>query len=590
MVRIATVDKSVCRPKDCGHPCRKYCPIVRTGGEAIYFLDDKAPPVVDEYLCTGCGICVKRCPFEALSVVNLPEALQEEAFHRYSVNGFVLFRFPAIEQGMVTGILGENGIGKSTILKILFGQIVPNLGNVGVSPPARNEVLRRLRGSTTMDVLRGIWEGKIKVSYKPQHVDVIPKVVSGKVRDLLERVVGGGVYGFSRVSELLGLEPLMDKDIASLSGGELQRLAVAAASLKEADLYLYDEPSSFLDVEQRLRVARLLHELKGEEKTIIVVEHDLALMDYLSDNVFVVYGVPATYGIVSRAMSSRVGINSYLSGYIKAENVRFRKHSVTFQSKPPTSEEVTSPVLSWSTQYVQMGSFRLHIEPGSIFAGEVLGVVGPNAIGKTTFIQTIIKNYFEGASREAISYKPQYIFDIFDGTVGSVLSSSSSRREIPVWLEEELLRQLRLNRLVDRDVKSLSGGELQALAIACTLVKNASFYFFDEPCAYSDVEQRLATIRAIKKTVKSTSSAAFVVEHDILAIDFLSDRLMVFEGTPGVQGRARSPCRMEEGMNDFLRALNITFRRDLETKRPRVNKPGSRLDSEQRATGRFYYQ
>jgi ATP-binding cassette subfamily E protein 1 len=588
MLRVAVVDKSVCRPKDCGHPCRKYCPIVRTGGEAIYFPDDKAPPVIDEYLCTGCGICVKRCPFEALSVVNLPEALEGEAFHRYFTNGFVLFRFPVIEQGTVIGILGENGIGKSTILKILFGQIVPNLGRVDASP-SRDEVLRYLRGSTTMDVLKGIWEDKIKVSYKPQHVDIIPKVVSGRVKDLISKVVE--MNKFDTVSELLNLSPIMDKDVTSLSGGELQRLAIAATSLKEADLYLFDEPSSFLDVEQRLRVARLLHELKGDGKTVIVVEHDLALMDYLSDTVFVVYGVPATYGVVSRAMSGRVGINSYLEGYIKAENVRFRKHSVTFQSKPPSDAgEMASSVLSWAPQDVQLGSFRLHIEPGSIFAGEVLGVVGPNAIGKTTFVQTIIKNYFEAASREMVSYKPQYIFDIFDGTVGSVLRSNSDQEELPVWIEEELLRQLRLSRLLDREVKSLSGGELQALAIAHTLMKQASFYFFDEPCAYLDVEQRLATIRAIKRVIKSTSSAAFVVEHDIMAVDFLSDRLIVFEGIPGVQGRARSPCPMEEGMNDFLRALNITFRRDVETKRPRVNKPGSRLDIEQRARGKFYYQ
>jgi len=588
MLRVAVVDKSVCRPKDCGHPCRKYCPIVRTGGEAIYFPDDKAPPVIDEYLCTGCGICVKRCPFEALSVVNLPEALEGEAFHRYFTNGFVLFRFPVIEQGTVIGILGENGIGKSTILKILFGQIVPNLGRVDASP-SRDEVLRYLRGSTTMDVLKGIWEDKIKVSYKPQHVDIIPKVVSGRVKDLISKMVE--MNKFDTVSELLNLSPIMDKDVTSLSGGELQRLAIAATSLKEADLYLFDEPSSFLDVEQRLRVARLLHELKGDGKTVIVVEHDLALMDYLSDTVFVVYGVPATYGVVSRAMSGRVGINSYLEGYIKAENVRFRKHSVTFQSKPPSDAgEMASSVLSWAPQDVQLGSFRLHIEPGSIFAGEVLGVVGPNAIGKTTFVQTIIKNYFEAASREMVSYKPQYIFDIFDGTVGSVLRSNSDQEELPVWIEEELLRQLRLSRLLDREVKSLSGGELQALAIAHTLMKQASFYFFDEPCAYLDVEQRLATIRAIKRVIKSTSSAAFVVEHDIMAVDFLSDRLIVFEGIPGVQGRARSPCPMEEGMNDFLRALNITFRRDVETKRPRVNKPGSRLDIEQRARGKFYYQ
>jgi ATP-binding cassette subfamily E protein 1 len=138
-------------------------------------------------------------------------------------------------------------------------------------------------------------------------------------------------------------------------------------------------------------------------------------------------------------------------------------------------------------------------------------------------------------------------------------------------------------------VKELSGGELQALAVAATLIKPASFYLIDEPCAYLDVEQRLVSIRAIRRMVKSKTSAAFVVEHDILAVDFLSDRLVVFEGKPGIEGHAKAPSSMEQGMIDFLKILVVTFRRDVDTKRPRINKPGSRLDRDQREDGKYYY-
>jgi len=587
MVRIAVVDRDSCRPKDCGHPCRKYCPIVRTGGEAIYFNEEKMPPIIDEIVCTGCGICVKRCPFEALGVVNLPETIQAEAFHRYSVNGFILFRFPEIQPNSVIGILGENGIGKSTLLKIMSGQITPNLGQFEktLSP---NEVLRRMRGSTSMNVLRDIWNGKTRVSFKPQHVDALPRLVSGKVNELLAKIKEESV-DLKYVSGALGIDSFMDEDVSKLSGGELQRLAIAASILREADVYLLDEPSSFLDVEQRMRVARLIHSLKSRNKIIIVVEHDLALMDYLTETVFIVYGEPSTYGIVSRAMSSRVGINSYLSGYIKAENTRFKKESITFHTRPPPSEKEYYPSFNWRSQDMEIGNFKLRVDAGEIHNGEVLGLVGPNAIGKTTFVLSIIKEYFSGDSAGSISYKPQYISDIFDGTVSSTLSSSFGNKDIPSWIDSELIRPLRLNRLLDHNVKELSGGELQALAVAATLIKPASFYLIDEPCAYLDVEQRLVSIRAIRRMVKSKTSAAFVVEHDILAVDFLSDRLVVFEGKPGIEGHAKAPSSMEQGMNDFLKILDVTFRRDVDTKRPRINKPGSRLDRDQREDGKYYY-
>ena len=123
---------------------------------------------------------------------------------------------------------------------------------------------------------------------------------------------------------------MWDRPLDVLSGGELQRVAVAAALSRDADVYLFDEPSSYFDVKQRLVVARAIRSLKEQQKTIIVAEHDLAIIDYLSDQICFFYGEPGVYGVVSHVHGSRTGINIYLQGYIPDENIMFRKGSNRF--------------------------------------------------------------------------------------------------------------------------------------------------------------------------------------------------------------------------------------------------------------------
>lgn len=585
MIRVAVIDKAACRPKDCGKPCRKSCPVVRTGKEAIYFTDDALPPIIDEEVCIGCGICVKRCPFLAISVVNLPDQIEKEAFHRHGINGFKLFRFPEVRAGEVSAIVGQNGTGKSTILKILASEISPNLGDP-LRNPSIDEVVDRLRGTTTSSLMKNIANKEVKVVYKPQYVDLIPKTVSGSVREVLSDVAGDA--GVDEVAQELQLANLLDRDVGLLSGGELQRLAIAAAILEDGDLYLVDEPSSFLDVSQRISMARVLRGLREKGKTLVIVEHDLGLLDYLADYVSVIYGEPGVYGVVSHLMSSRVGVNSYLDGYLKTENIRIRKDPIRFMARPPPGEVEAVESLRWDHSLTDLGGFRLEVEAGSAFMGQVLGVVGPNGIGKTTFLKKVVADYF-GEDNPSISYKPQYLGGVFSGTVSSVLQSSAGTQDIPSWAETEIVKPLRIDKLMDREVDTLSGGELQSVAVASALIRKSDYYFFDEPCAYLDVEQRMAVQRAIRRIVEAKAAVAFVVEHDILFVDFVSDRLMVLDGEPGVSGHVNPPTSMRDGMNELLSSLSITFRRDVDSGRPRINKPGSRADQEQTASGDYYY-
>mgnify|MGYP000477533174 CR=1 FL=1 len=591
MPRIAIVERDRCQPRKCGLVCLRFCPMVRTGVEAIEVGPD-GKPIISELLCTGCGICVRKCPFKALSIVRLPEEVEGECVHRYGPNAFALYRLPLPAKGSVLGLVGENGTGKSTALGILAGRIRPNLGRYE-DPPGWDEVADFFSGSPLQDHFRALASGELRVAFKPQYVDKIPRVVKGPVGDLLARVDERGVL--DELVEELGIGGLMDRPVGVLSGGELQLVAIAATLSREADIYLLDEPTSYLDVRQRLKAARAIRRLVDEGRMVVVAEHDLAVLDYLSDKVCVIYGVPGAYGIVSHVHGVRVGINIYLEGYIPDENVRFRKEPIRFHVKPPTvSWPREAIMLSWGRMSKSYdGGFRLSVEPGEIHEGEVIGILGPNGIGKTTFVKMLAGvevpdecEYITGAPK--VSYKPQYISTAYEGTVGELLKEAGADLASS-WYRSEVLGPLELEKLLDRDVSELSGGELQLVAIGACLTQEADIYLLDEPSAYLDVEERLAVARTIRRVVEARGAAAFVVEHDVIVQDFVADRLMVFSGLPGVEGHASPPMSLRDGMNAFLREVGVTFRRDPDTKRPRVNKEGSRLDRLQKAMGEYYY-
>ena len=190
------------------------------------------------------------------------------------------------------------------------------------------------------------------------------------------------------IAEELELRKIWDRPLDVLSGGELQRVAVAATLSREADVYLFDEPSSYLDVKQRLVVARAIRSLKEQQKTIVVAEHDLAIIDYFSDQICVFYGEPGVYGVVSHVHGVRTGINIYLQGYIPDENIMFRREPIVFHEKPPTAGTlVGEPLLKWDKMEKTFKEFKLAIEPGEIRTSEIVGILGPNGIGKTTFVK-----------------------------------------------------------------------------------------------------------------------------------------------------------------------------------------------------------
>ena len=589
MTRIAVLNQDKCKVKKCNQVCVSFCPMVRSRVEAIRVEGNKA--VISETLCSGCGICVKKCPFKAISIVNLPDELEKDCSHRFSENSFKLFRLPMPSPGTVLGLIGQNGIGKTTTLKVFSGEIKPNLGKYD-NPPDWPEIIQYYRGSSLQDYFQKMSEKKLRVSSKPQYVDKLPKAISGKVGDLLEKV--DERKQLDALSEQLELKTVWDRPLEVLSGGELQRVAVAAALSREADVYLFDEPSSYLDVKQRLVVAKTIRSLKEQQKTIVVAEHDLAIIDYLSDQICIFYGEPGVYGVVSHVHGVRTGINIYLQGYIPDENIMFRRESIVFHEKPPTTgTNLSTPLLKWDRMTKTFKGFKLTIEPGEIKIGEIVGILGANGIGKTTFIK-ILAGLEETDEKQklgelTVSYKPQYIASDYAGTVQELLMSVAKENFTSSWYKTEIAQPLRLQVLMDRNVMELSGGELQKVAIAACLSRKPDLYLLDEPSAYLDVEERLNMAKTLRRVVEAHGIPAFVVEHDVVTQDFIADRLMVFNGEPGVCGLANPPTSLRKGMNTFLKEMNITFRRDSITMRPRVNKEDSQMDKFQKGIGEYYY-
>ncbi|WP_440953020.1 ribosome biogenesis/translation initiation ATPase RLI [Methanococcoides sp. FTZ1] len=585
-MRIAILNKDRCQPRRCSHECEKYCPRVRTGDETIVFGDD-GKAIISEELCVGCGICVNKCPFDAIMIIGLPEALTEPT-HRYGPNGFALYGLPTPQVGRVTGILGPNGIGKSTSVQILSGALIPNFGGDNSD---WEKVLDHYSGTAMYDYFKNVVDGKVKVSQKPQYVDMIPKAFKGKTRDLLEGTDERGAL--DDLIERLDLGPIIDRNIGDLSGGELQRVAIAACAARDADFYFFDEISPYLDIYQRINSSQIIQELSAK-KAVLVVEHDLAILDMLSDVVQVAYGMPAGYGVVTHPKGVRIAINQYLKGYLPEENVRIRPDAITFEVHPPRVEADIATLVDYSAFSKKYGdTFSLETDAGSLKEGEVIGIVGPNGIGKSTFVK-ILAGEIEPDEGELdidvnISYKPQYIKGDNPMQVQMFLRSITRRFDTSYY-QAEIAKPLNLEPLFEKMLSELSGGELQRVAIAACLSRDADLYILDEPSAHLDVEQRSLATKAIKRFAENNGKTAMVVDHDIYMIDLLSERLIVFEGKPAVYGKAHSPSSMQNGMNKFLSDLDITFRRDEDTSRPRVNKHGSRLDREQKALGEYYYR
>ncbi len=570
-MKLAIVHKGKCKPAICGSECKKYCPVEKKESDSCVTIEDKC--AIDENTCVGCAICVKRCPFGAIDIINLPSVSEEDLVHRYGENGFALYGLPTPKEGFVLGLLGRNGIGKSTAVKLLAGTEKINLGK---SEASKDDIKKFFKGNEILRYLESLKDKK--VSYKPQNLSQL--AIDVPVMELLSK--RGSKDEIKALAERLGVSQVLGNKMNKLSGGELQRIAILAASLGEADIYFFDEPLAFLDIGERLRVSDFLKEI-SKEKTLIVVEHDLLILDYLTDFLNIFFGGQGAFGTVSGVKGSKEGVNAYLHGFLKEENLRIRDKELNFNfTKNPAMGGFK--IAEWPDFSVKFDTgFELDIKKGEIHQNHVIGILGRNGTGKTTFVRALAGELETSLGRLDldldISYKPQYLFTDSEDVVRDICFKEK--------INKKLKSVFNIGVLESKKLKELSGGELQRFSVARCLAKDADVYLIDEPSAYLDVEERISVAKAIKDIMNEREKTAFVVDHDLLLVSYLADSVINFGGEPGIKGEASEIRGFEEGVSNLLKSLDITLRKDKESGRPRINKKGSVLDREQKAAGKW---
>lgn len=605
MPRIAIVDKEKCQPSKCNKECIKSCPPQKQGLQVIEIEDitssianisnitNKKIAKISESLCIGCNLCVSRCPFKAIKIINLPDENPKDIIHRYSTNGFRLYKLPIMRKNCVIGIIGENGIGKTTIIDILAKNIIPNLENFIDDPNSKN-VLNHYKGTIMLSYLTNLYNNKLKINIKQQNVHAININNQSVYEYVISELKTNDIY--DEFYYLLELNLIINNNLDCLSGGELQKLLCWIIYKKEADVYIFDEPSNFLDVKQRINICKMLRSLVDINKYIVLIEHDLSMMDYVCDDIYIIYGIPGAYGIVSMVQTPLEGINNYLDGFIPAQNIRFRNEEYNFKQ----TIEINNNLQNVNDKKIFIDSFLLEREKykliipndNLIISKNITIILGENGTGKTSYINYLIsKNNIC-----SISYKNQKLtLENNNLTVSDILQTMQINANNQIFIND-VIKPLNIKKLLSRKLNELSGGELQKVFITLCLGTEAELYILDEPSANLDIETRLKLTKILKNFILNNNKSLIIVEHDLSlcanlaanvksSITIVKIKEILKDNTKICQ--VIHSLTFNEGINDFLKILGITMR--LSTKnRPRINKLNSRLDEEQKKCNQHY--
>jgi ATP-binding cassette subfamily E protein 1 len=615
MQAIAVIDRNKCKPDKCSHQCKRKCPVNITGkacieiencGDAIQpkvlaigvrTIKQRKVAKINESICIGkaCGICQNVCPFGAIYMVNIPSQLVENIVHSYGENTFRLYKLPLPKSSKIIGLLGRNGCGKTTILNILSKKIIPNFDQDVVL--SEKKVLTKVRGCELQKYLDLLYSNKLKINTKQQDiVSKREKIGLLKVSDVLKKI---NTYPrYTRVVDELKLTKLLDNDVSTLSGGELQKLVCATMLIKEADVYIFDEPTNFLDIEYRIKIANLIRELISNDerqKFVFVVDHDLSILDFVADYIHIVYGEAGAYGVVSTLYPTLEAINNYFEGYIPADNMRFRKTAYKLNNNPSEDEKVMSngtyysSLINYKSETISFPNFKLFINELQLTDDTTMVIIlGKNGCGKTTYL-----NFLKDKLGFQTSYKTQLGLAEYPKhiTVLELLQQKIGKAMCDAIFKGSVVKALEMEKIYDKQVYKLSGGENQLLHITLCLGTPADVYLFDEPSASLDVERRFVITKVIKRFLQHNKKVGFIVEHDILMAISLakesSSRIVLVEQK---EHRCESSPLLDfnTGINRFLKSIDATFRTDGSNGRPRLNKLNSTNDRIQKNNNAYF--
>ncbi|MFH1257745.1 MAG: ATP-binding cassette domain-containing protein, partial [Candidatus Micrarchaeota archaeon] len=556
MSRIAIVDRNLCNPLKCNLECMRACPSNRLRKECTFLVNKKtgekhidfkyeyskeiksnSVAFIEPSLSQGCNICAKACPFHAINVVNLPEAKKEELVYSYGKNGFQLYKL-AIPRTGIVAIVGENGVGKSTNLKLIAGKLAAQ------KFPSKEikEYFEKLKPDALV--------------YKPQEISGMGE--KRKVCELLKHVDERKELG--KLKEIFDLDRIWERELQQLSGGELQKVVVCAALLREKETYFLDEPFSFLDYVYRIRLINYLLE-NFQQKKVLIIDHDISLLSYLCKQSYLMFGEPGAYGIVSQVYGTDRAINMFIEGYIGPENMRFREERIAY--KHYMGETHRKKLMEIPKMEMKRGEFVVK-NPSAIQIneGEIVGIAGKNGIGKSTICRRIFEEHPTTAA-----FKEQIL-----ARENDIAGKYFEKRDL---FSENYLHQMKMRKLEYYNIEKLSGGELQKLEIFRALNQEKALYILDEPTNMLDVSSRILLSKVFRERV-AADRAVLVVDHDLEFLHNTVDRLIVMEGESGKHGEVAGIFDKDEGVRMLMAEFDLSYRRDTDTKRLKLNKKGSK--------------
>ena len=426
-----------------------------------------------------------------------------------------------IEDGSFVLLCGTSGCGKTTMTR-LFNGLIPHYHEGTYTGSVY------LDGKDTRDL--SLFDISLKVGSVFQNprsqffnVDTTSELAFGpENHGIAEDLVRDRV---KRVAAQLKLEPLLDRSIFSLSGGEKQKIACGSAAAIDPDIYVLDEPSSNLDAYAIADFRQLLFTLKSQGKTIIISEHRLYYLSGLFDRVLYLkdgeidgdYTAEEFCGLSAKQRDD-MGLRPLdLAGLSEVEGTPQRMNEAVWTIKNVSFAYKHEPE-------------TLHITETSFPSGSATAIIGHNGAGKSTFARCLcgLEKHFKGtvqdqsknySRKERLKLCYMVMQDVnhqlFTESVMDeiLLSLDNSDEEKATHEAESIMESLHISEFRDAHPMSLSGGQKQRVAIASAIASDKQVIVFDEPTSGLDYRHMKKVAENLRE-LSSLGKTLFIVTHD----------------------------------------------------------------------------